>query len=299
MPDDAGTLGMQRTFQAQLDAAVAALSHKRVTDDHIHEARKELKKARATLRLLRDALGKTVYARENAALRDAARPLGNVRDARVLPEVLDQLVSRNGRKARALPLGPLHAALSRDFARERTRMTHAEISRIASKVRAVQRRSSRWHVARGGWTELGSGLARTYRRSRKAFAASRSRTTDDLHELRKQLKYLRYEFQLLQPTSPEKVGKLEDRAHSLTDDLGEDHDLAVLEQRIEDAHAFSLDARASDAVLAMIRRRRRRVQDDAFDCGRRLYEERPKHLRRRLGRYWRRWRDEGTPAARQ
>jgi CHAD domain-containing protein len=298
-PCDAGTISLQHVFHAQLGDALAAVSHKRATDEQVHKARKQLKKARATLRLLRDALGKTVYARENAALRNAARPLSNVRDAGVLPEVLDQLVARNGRTGRELRLGPLRDALNRDLGRERRRMTHAKLSKLAATVRAAQRRSSRWRVVAGGWTELGSGLTRTYRKGRKACDGARSHTTEDLHELRKQLKYLRYEFQLLEPTSPKKVGKLQDRAQSLTDDLGEDHDLAVLEQRVQDGNGLSLDPEARDGILAMIRRRRRRMQKNALDCGQRLCRERPKHMRRRLRRYWRRWRDEGTRSARQ
>jgi hypothetical protein len=42
--------------------------------------------------LLRDALGKKAYRRENTALRDAARPLSAVRDGRVLLDALNSLV---------------------------------------------------------------------------------------------------------------------------------------------------------------------------------------------------------------
>jgi CHAD domain-containing protein len=152
-------------------------------------------------------------------------------------------------------------------------------------------------VSDKGWTVPASGLARPYRRGRKAYAAAQSRTTTDLHEWRKQVKYLRYQFQILEPLSPKKIGKLEEKAHALTDDLGEDHDLAVLGQRIEDAEGRLLDGKTRDAVLTLIQHRRRRLQEKAFGRGRRLYRERPKHLRRRFARYWAR-RDEARSAAR-
>ena len=63
-------------------------------DARIHDARKRIKRARAALRLLRDALGESVYQRENAALRDAARPLSEVRDAKILIDALDELARR-------------------------------------------------------------------------------------------------------------------------------------------------------------------------------------------------------------
>lgn len=64
-----------------LKKAVKAIRARNPTGAQIHGARKALKRARANLRLLRDAVGKTAYICENVVLRDAARPLSGVRDA--------------------------------------------------------------------------------------------------------------------------------------------------------------------------------------------------------------------------
>jgi hypothetical protein len=42
-----------------------------ISDERAHDARKQLKEARAALRVLRAELGDTVYRRENRVLRDA------------------------------------------------------------------------------------------------------------------------------------------------------------------------------------------------------------------------------------
>src|SRR5262245_32429481 len=139
----AGVRDLQRIFHVQLDDAIAVLSGSRVDDEQVHEARKTVKKARATLRLMRDELGKSASARENGALRDAARPLGSVRDAHVLPQTLEELVARYGRAGRTLPLARLENALRRSLTRERKRVTRRQISTLVAKVRAVHRRSSR------------------------------------------------------------------------------------------------------------------------------------------------------------
>jgi CHAD domain-containing protein len=125
---------------------------------------------------------------------------------------------------------------------------------------------------------------------------AQSRTTADLHEWRKQVKYLRYQFHLLEPLWPAIIGELADQAHALTEYLGEDHDLAVLEQRIRGGDRKLLDDQTRGALLALIERCRRRLQDKAFVLGQRLYEERPAQLRRRFGQYWRTWRDHDVPA---
>src|SRR4030095_8200693 len=75
----------------RLDKAVCALEKRNApSDGAVHYARKQLKRARAGLRLLRDALPKASYSRENGELRDAARPLSPIRDARVMLDTLER-----------------------------------------------------------------------------------------------------------------------------------------------------------------------------------------------------------------
>jgi len=78
-----------------ISAAVGQLDARPLSDTNVHEARKAIKKARATLRLLRNALPAATYRRENEALRNAARPLSATRDAKVLIDALDALAARN------------------------------------------------------------------------------------------------------------------------------------------------------------------------------------------------------------
>jgi hypothetical protein len=65
----------------------------------IHDARKHLKKGRAALRLARAARPHDEYRRRNATRRDAARPLGEIRDE-VLIDTLDRLARRVTRAQR-------------------------------------------------------------------------------------------------------------------------------------------------------------------------------------------------------
>ena|ERR1700730_10683395 len=88
---EAGAKGARRILRRQLEKALESLAVRRLTDERVHDARKRIKKARAATRLLRDALGKGAYTRENAALRDVARPLSQVRDSRVLLDTLEFL----------------------------------------------------------------------------------------------------------------------------------------------------------------------------------------------------------------
>src|SRR5438045_3832500 len=78
----------------QIGEALHHLGRGQPGSAEIHEARKAIKRSRATLRLLRNTLSDHAYRLENSTLRDAAKPLSAVRDARVLLESLDDLMAR-------------------------------------------------------------------------------------------------------------------------------------------------------------------------------------------------------------
>jgi CHAD domain-containing protein len=295
--NEPGTLSARHVLERQLEDAAAELSRARLTDRNVHEARKSLKKARATLRLLRTAIGKDIYARTNTALRDAARPLSGVRDAGVLPDALDKLLSRYGAAGEGLTLERLRRQLRAEHLRARRRITKAQLAAISKTLSEVLQRSKRWHPGRRGWSVLGRALSRTYGKGRKAMTIAQSRSTEDLHEWRKQVKYLRYQLRVLEPLWSGVIGELTDQAHTLTDYLGDDHDLAMLRERIDRSDDATLGEQDRAALLALIDRCRAQLQNKAFILGHRLYEERPSELYERFGDYWRTWRREREAAS--
>src|SRR4030095_2560381 len=111
-----GTKEVQRLLCHHIDQALKALQgNQPLSDAAVHGVRKQLKKGRADLRLLRKALGSQMYAYENAALRDVARPLTAVRDARALMDTLDMLVEHSGGQAHAMDLDRVRLALRDEY----------------------------------------------------------------------------------------------------------------------------------------------------------------------------------------
>jgi CHAD domain-containing protein len=286
-----GVRGVRHIFQQQTSAAFELLSGKKLSDADVHAARKELKKARATLRLLRTGLSEGVYERENAALRDAARPLSAVRDGRVMLEALDELAENYGAPARAVALENFRKALRRERRQARRAVTAATIQGARRSLQRVCDRSARWRIADRGWSIIGSGLRRIYNKGRKALAVARSgRTMEDFHEWRKQVKYLWHQLQVLDPIWPGLIGELADQAHKLATYLGADHDLAVLRGKMVEHHDAFADAAGCEALLALIDRRRDQLHEKAFLLGDRIYEEKPAAFEARFGKYWEDWR---------
>src|ERR1700760_4446527 len=109
----AATKEARKILLRQIDKADAPLKAKQASDSKVHQARKQIKMARATLRMLRKGLSGKGYRAENKRLRNAAKPLSEARDATVLVATLDELLEGQGRDHRR-GIKDLHDELTRE-----------------------------------------------------------------------------------------------------------------------------------------------------------------------------------------
>src|SRR5262245_29898261 len=236
---------VRRAICSESEEALEHLTHVwPPSDQEIHDARKDIKRARAALRLLRDSLGESAYRRENAALRDAARPLSEVRDAKILIDALDALARRHPKLDRQAVDGLRSELLARRMrSRHQALSDRKTLEPVLVALREMRRCLPKPRGPRG-WTALRSGLHRVYRTGRKAATAAERAPTDEcLHESRKQVKYLWHELEILEPIEPARVAKLAKLAHELSDRLGDDHDLAALRQTVLSSRSLSRPVR--------------------------------------------------------
>ncbi len=289
-----GTQGVLHILRTQLEKTIERLQgDPPLADEAIHDARKRLKKVRAGLRLLREVLGTRLYRQENACFRDAARPLSEVRDARVLVDTLDALAKGFPGEVEAKALRELRQGVVERQGEVRRHLSEDVLASVRTALGEAHQRMEDWPVGRHGWSVLGAGLKRVYKAGRSAFrAALKDPSEENLHEWRKQAKYLRYQVGFLRPLWPAMLEELEDQAHVLGDHLGDDHDLAVLCGVLEEEVARFPDRVAVAALAGAIDGRRAELQEQAWTVGRRLYGEKPRRFTRRLGRWWRVWRSE-------
>jgi CHAD domain-containing protein len=233
----------------------------------VHSARKDIKKARALLRLARPDLPQETYRSENDALRDIARSLTAAREADVLAETFELVATRLvGRVAElAASLRPTET----DDAAALPEQTTDALAAAVTRARALE-------LDACDTDTLVAGSVRAYARGVQALTAARHDTTaDNLHEWRKRAKDLWYHHRLLRNAWPEVLKAQADAADRLTKLLGDDHDLAQLAEHLPD----------EPEVLAAITELRAEIQAEAWQLGRRLYAEKPKAFGRRLARY--------------
>ncbi len=247
--------------------------------------RKQLKAARATLRLLRGSLSERAYRALHRLLRDAARQLQTARDDTVLVGTLDALMAELVREIGRGPLAAFEAQLRRGATRSGAWTRREGLCRAAAKLRGAQSRLHGCSNSAEGWGAVRRSLTDSYRRARKA-ARGNARQADgrSLHEWRKRTKSLHSQLLVIAPMQHASLIRLASRLHRLANRLGEEHDLAVLSERA----GGSLEEDASSVLQRVIARRRASLQRKALALGVRAYAEKPTHFGRRLRRYFRR-----------
>jgi CHAD domain-containing protein len=272
--------GIARIARGRIDHAIDNLEGRTDSspEEAVHEARKDMKKLRAVVRLVRGEIGNQVYRRENECFRDAGQELSGVRDADVMLATLAKLEGEIPERA----AGDLRQALEAHKIRTAAGARQQASAQVVEILTSARRRVARWPLDEDGFDAVAGGLERIYRRGRKAFRAARAEpTTENLHEWRKRAKDLWYHLTILRTVWPPVMDALADEAHRLSEHVGDDHDLAVLLVFAEER------APAAAALIAEpLERRRDELQARSFEIGARLYAEKPGAFMRRLERWW-------------
>jgi CHAD domain-containing protein len=282
---------VRRIAHGRVDAALDQLRREARVDvaTAVHGARKDLKKLRSLLRLVRSDLGKDRYRAERSRYRDAARLLSGARDAEVKLTTLARLQERYPAEASATD--GLRVALENE--REQTVGGQAadleqRLEQAAGKIAAGGAEIDGWKLPSADFELLRAGLERSYRRGRDGFRALGDDPADEaVHQWRKHVKDLWYDLRLLRPVWPAGLKGAIAAADELADLLGDHHDLAVL---IEDVSARASGGPGDDTLIVLARRRQRELLEQALPLGKRLYAEKPKRFADRLAAYWEAWR---------
>lgn len=277
--------GVRRIARGRVDDALERLDTARSENfaKGVHEARKDLKKLRSLLRLVRKGIGEATYSEASTVYRDAGRSLSGARDAEVKQQTLKALEERFPGKLPQAAVGPLQGALEAERPRDPSAADFAALERAEQEIRRGRAGIAGWRVE-GGTELIAKGLGRSYRRGRKGLSQVRKDPTDhNVHEWRKRVKDLWYGLRIVEESEPETVRALADLAHEVSDLIGDHHDLAVLAEDVASRPAGLGGREERDALIARIRERQDELVEEAIRLGRRLYAKKPKKFLRRIG----------------
>ena len=289
--------GVQRIAYEQIDKALAQLLGQ--TDDSqeeaVHDARKRLKKLRALLRLVRDEIGSQTYHQENTCFRDAGRLLSDVRDAQVTIETLDDLTEHFATIISADGFKEVHQALltrSQSISERVLNEKNAQDDAI-EMIKEARERVKDWSITTNDWSTLQESVQRVYKRGYKGLTCAFNQpSVENFHDWRKRVKYLWYHLRLLKLVWSDLMTEMASQTKQLANYLGDDHDLAMLRQQLNQEPELAGDRTQLDALIGLIDRRRLQLQQSAQLLGQRIYAEKPGVFVERIGVYWQIWRSQ-------
>ena len=240
----------------------------------IHAARKAGKRVRTIVRLLYYALGSLQGRVVGEQVAHTTRQLSSVRDEQMLSATLTKLRDETDDAELLQQIEQVSRSLlplsQASIANTLRRQVLQELHDVRSRVDGL-----------GLVLPLGKaitkGVARLWRRMRQAYrVVHRVPSTENFHRVRKRIKDCFYTVCLLRPLRPRRLVHLKKNLERLADDLGFEHDLAILAERIR--YDPFVSASSSAHLLTHVAIRRERLQHAAHRQIRSLWRWSPKRL---------------------
>ncbi|MFN3656787.1 MAG: CHAD domain-containing protein [Pseudolabrys sp.] len=276
-----GLAGAARSIIA--DARHALVDPQPSDAETVHELRKALKRWRALLRLLALPLGEQADLMR-AEARELMRALASARDAQGALDAVNDL--RKGEVALSkTSLETITRRLTemRDAA-EASSFTPEMRERLARYLDYAALSLDRWPLHTIDFGTVTDGLTATYRRARQLVPENWPETdAEHLHDLRRRVVEHRHQMDLIEPLWP-RLGKVwAEEAQRLRNQLGACQDLAMLTAFTAPHQPLApWRSRLAPAIAA----RRVAHLKTAARLAARLFAEKPKAFRTRIGALW-------------
>ena len=253
----------------------------------VHSARKCFKRLRSLLLLARQGMPEPVFAHLTARVARIGKGLAAARDAQALLDAVDKLETTT---EPGLGDGPLQSVRGwlhtrRHEAEENLEQTTAsEAMRLLLELRPG---FAGLTVYPDNFTPLARGLERCYRETRKHFkAVFDSDDAEEMHEWRKGVQHHWRQMQLLTPCWPSELSARAEAARSLSQLLGDDHDIANLMHLVSTPTMTFGSPEDTAAFMKRCRKRHKTLRKDAKVKGKRLFVEKPGPFADRIYAYW-------------
>ena len=259
--------------------------------EDLHNVRLAIKRLRAMLRLVQPAIGKGLFRRENAALRNTAHKLAFSRDVTIAQHTLAALSksvsSKSDRNAVTVVLSRFETgAPSRPKVEQVLKSVARDLKQEGTRIGGLE-------FAADQWETMGPGLKKVYAQCRRRMHAAYAGGSDDaFHKWRIRVKNLYYQLQFLEPIGPKKLGKMISRLKKLQDKIGSDHDLVVVKSLLLKSPEKFGGAEVVERVVACLEQKSRKLRRASKPCGEPFFKEKPRCFAGNLAKHWRNWRKE-------
>jgi CHAD domain-containing protein len=276
--------GIRRICVERIESSLKELKST-IDPEGVHEIRKNVKKLRGALRLVRGELPKSKFKACSQILRQIAKLLEDVREAKVKLETLATLES----ETKGEPFTNGREVLEREFEQAMESFGKlGSIEKIRGSLKDLKTEIEKLNFKFDGWAAIQPGIHSAFRDGRKALQIVQCDPTDERwHQWRKRAKNSWYHLRLIEPAWPGGLKPIVDVLEKLTDDLGKRHDLVVLRDELE------LPEDECKRLELAIGNQLGELERNALYLGVRFYGEKPGAFCRRLKVWWENWRREG------
>jgi CHAD domain-containing protein len=249
----------------------------------VHDFRRAMKRWRALLRLIQPLIGEVCRDLRHEA-RDLARELGGARDAQAALDALADLgTDVPTLSARSLVTIRARLETLRQSA-ETTTLNSTGRAKLSTALDAAQAQMMSWPFDGISFDNVADQLTRFYRSTRGSLPRDwRAAEPEELHELRKHVVNHRYQIEIVAPLWP-RYGKMWiNEAQKLRDELGSYQDLQVLASLTAPHQLLAPWRSRLTPAIAARQTEHVRISERLAT---RLFIDKPKGFRRRLGAMW-------------
>lgn len=271
----------------QLDRSLSRFSAKSKKGNPVHETRKAMKRLRALLHLIKPALRKRDFRRDEARLKQIARSLSGVRDIQAMLETLVKLEASEPTSADSPVMASLreHLAAKRDAAEKA--LNSASLAKTRKLLKEARKSFDELTLQKDGFDVLALTIRTDYKKARRSFQRAYELHEDEaFHDWRKYVQRHWRQLLLIAPTWPRAIRPHIALARDLSEVLGEDHDLYVLINYIEAEKSSFGSAGEVEGFVGLCKKRQADLRALARHMGTRLLAEKPSSLAARLRAYW-------------
>jgi CHAD domain-containing protein len=282
--------GLHRIFGEEIKAALKQTRRvPRSRGEAVHEFRKHLKKLRAALWLAADEAGKDRHLLEDRSIRQIAKVVSGVRDAYVRLHTVIHIREQVGDDAFGKVFQHIEDLLALE-AESFAAATAGWEKQVVRRLRAIEKRISRWNLKHLHWKNVCSAVTASYRRGQSGLArALKKPAPKNFHAWRKEVKELWYKLRIFAPLNRVVLEEIASDAKKLGDLLGQHHDFVFLLERLDCEQGDPSLEHERAKLQKVIRKRSKKLQRDATELGRRFYAEPRKAFAKRISIFTQDW----------
>jgi CHAD domain-containing protein len=293
------SFGLKRIVLELIDKSVFNLAKGNGSfNEDVHDTRKNFKKIRTVLRLIRTEISEDSYQIENSFYRDAGRILSDLRDSTVLILTFDKLLKNS-----ELEMSNFDFSVFKNFLIEKHKTIRiakskksAVINSLSTDLLLARSRVFDWPLSGDNFKLIKKNLQMIYEQGQKyMYAVFSEAVKENVHEWRKRVKDLWYSMRILSNLWPEIMSPLVTLLGKLSDALGDANDLFLLKEKIISNQSKFKDDQHTRELINFIDRRIIDLLRDARSIGRKVYSEDPKFFVGRMQNYFEIWRSEYNP----